>query len=71
MGNDDTKYFVSKLMPHHNRLFSYILKMVPNYSDAEDVMQEVVSLLWKKTVGFCREYRLYGLGGVRGTFQGL
>ncbi|MBI9019574.1 MAG: sigma-70 family RNA polymerase sigma factor [Phycisphaerae bacterium] len=30
------------------RIFSYILMMVPNVNDAEEILQEVSSLLWQK-----------------------
>ncbi len=44
----DNDSFLELLIPNQKRLFSYIVKLIPNYSDAEDVMQEVVQLLWKK-----------------------
>ena len=35
-------------MANRNRIFSYILKMVPNWNDAEDIMQNTSSIIWKK-----------------------
>ena len=35
-------------MANRNRIFSYILKMVPNWNDAEDIMQNTSSVIWKK-----------------------
>lgn len=52
MPEGDAGCLVNLLKTHYGRLFSYILKMIPNYSDAEDVMQEVVSVLWKKKADY-------------------
>lgn len=46
--NRKTESFLKVLVPNQKRIFSYIATMVPNYADAEDIMQEVVGLLWKK-----------------------
>ena len=42
--NDFLKLFVK----HNRKLFAYILTMIPNHVDAEDVLQETASILWEK-----------------------
>jgi RNA polymerase sigma-70 factor (ECF subfamily) len=48
MANKDTESFLRLLVPNQKRIFSYIAKLIPNYADSEDVMQEVTELLWRK-----------------------
>lgn len=48
MANIETETFLKILVPNQKRIFSYIATLIPNYADAEDVMQEVISLLWRK-----------------------
>lgn len=48
MNDTGSNQFLKLLMPNQKRIFSYILTLVPNYSNAEDVMQEVAQLLWEK-----------------------
>ena len=35
-------------MRHQNRIFAYILTLVPHGADAEDIMQETASVAWEK-----------------------
>ncbi len=44
--------FLSLLMANQRRINSYILSVVPNFSDADDIMQETTSVMWKKFDGF-------------------
>jgi RNA polymerase sigma-70 factor, ECF subfamily len=37
--------FLRLLMANHSKLFAYIFMLVPNYSDAEDLMQEITICL--------------------------
>lgn len=46
MGSKDS--FLQLLLRHNNHLFSFIITLVPNYSDAEDLLQETASLMWEK-----------------------
>lgn len=48
MANQETESFLKVLVPNQKRIFSYIATLIANYADAEDIMQEVVELLWKK-----------------------
>ncbi len=46
--NKKTKIFLSLLMANQRRINSYILSVVPNFSDADDIMQETISVMWRK-----------------------
>lgn len=46
MESKDT--FLKLFLRHNNHLFSFIITLVPNYSDAEDLLQETASLMWEK-----------------------
>jgi RNA polymerase sigma-70 factor (ECF subfamily) len=43
-----TAQFVQLLSRHERRLNAYILSLVPNWSDAEDLTQEVKTRLWQQ-----------------------
>lgn len=47
-GKMDKLTFINLLTSHYCRLHSYILCMVPNKSDAEDVMQETTLQMWEQ-----------------------
>ena len=44
--------FVSLITSHQRRIFAYIITLVPNRSDAEDIMQETSALMWEKKNDF-------------------
>ena len=46
--NKKTKVFLSLLMANQRRINSYVLSVVPNLSDADDIMQETISVMWRK-----------------------
>ena len=35
-------------MSNHKRIYAFILGMVPNYQDAEDLFQETILVMWSK-----------------------
>ncbi len=43
-----TKDFVGLWTAHARRVYSYILTLVPNWADAEDIFQETGTTLWEK-----------------------
>jgi RNA polymerase sigma-70 factor (ECF subfamily) len=45
---DRTEQFVRLLAQHQRRVYSYILTLLPNRADAEDVLQETNAILWSK-----------------------
>lgn len=40
--------FVQLFSSNHSRIMSFIYTLVPNVSDAEDIMQETAKVLWEK-----------------------
>ena len=44
--------FVSLLTANQNRIYAFILSRVPRASDADDIMQETTSTMWKKFDNF-------------------
>jgi RNA polymerase sigma-70 factor (ECF subfamily) len=48
MESDRTVEFVRQLTTFSRRIFSYILTLVPNHVDAEEVFQETSATLWEK-----------------------
>ncbi len=47
-----TNEFLRLLMAHQRRIYAFILMMVPNHGDAEDLFQETVLLMWSKFDSF-------------------
>ena len=47
-----TRQFFHLFMRHQNRIFAYILTLVPHGADAEDIMQETASVAWEKFATF-------------------
>ncbi|AQT67884.1 RNA polymerase sigma factor CnrH [Anaerohalosphaera lusitana] len=45
---DKGKRFVRLLMASEGRIYSYILTLVGNWSDAEDIMQDTAEVMWCK-----------------------
>lgn len=45
---DKTRVFLKLFLENQRRLYAYVLTLVPNRSDAEDVLQEVSFVLWEK-----------------------
>ena len=46
--NKKTEVFLSLLMANQRRINSYILSLVPVFNDADDIMQETISVMWSK-----------------------
>ncbi len=51
-GNADTPEFITLLTTHQNRLFAYVLSLVGDRQQAQDVMQETNIILWRKADDF-------------------
>ncbi len=49
-----TNEFLRLLMTNQRRIYAFILTMVPNHQDAEDLFQETVLLMWSKFDTFLR-----------------
>ncbi len=52
--------FLSLLLKNNKKLFGFIVACVPSYDDAEDIMQEVASILWTKFETFEEGTNFYG-----------
>lgn len=46
--NKGSKEFVSLLVPNQRHIQAFILTLVPNINDAEDIYQEALSEMWNK-----------------------
>ena len=46
--NDRSSIFVELFSSNYNRIKSFILTLVPNTSDADDIMQETSRIMWEK-----------------------
>jgi RNA polymerase sigma-70 factor, ECF subfamily len=40
------------LFRNQNRIYAYVLTLIGNYTDADDVMQETISVMWQKFSDF-------------------
>lgn len=45
---ESPEYFLYLLTPVQGRIYAYIMSQWPNKSDADDIMQETISILWQK-----------------------
>lgn len=43
-----TEAFLSLLMSNQRRISAYIFSLVPNFNDADDIMQETITVMWRK-----------------------
>lgn len=43
-----TQKFVSLLTANQGRIYAYVLSLVTNYNDADDIMQEASGMMWRK-----------------------
>lgn len=48
MSSNDLEQFVRLLAQHDRQIYRYVLTLLPNASDAEDVLQETAAALWRK-----------------------
>jgi RNA polymerase sigma-70 factor (ECF subfamily) len=46
--NDNTEQFVRLLARHERRVEAFVLSLVPNWSDAEEIIQETKLRLWQQ-----------------------
>jgi len=45
---DQGSHFVHQLTACQHRIYAFILTLVPNWSDADDLMQETAEVMWRK-----------------------
>ena len=46
--HDRHKLFLKLLLDHQAKVHAYVLSLVTNYTDADDILQEVSQLLWQR-----------------------
>lgn len=44
--------FLGLLMANQQRIYAFILTLVPNHSNADDIMQDTIIVMWRKFGGF-------------------
>ncbi|MCK5000630.1 MAG: hypothetical protein KAS23_13890, partial [Anaerohalosphaera sp.] len=44
--------FFHLFMTHRKSLYAFILASIHNYSDADDILQETATVMWRKFSGF-------------------
>lgn len=57
-----TEEFLHLLMASQYKIRAYIAVLVPNYSDADDIMQETIAIMWRKFNEFERGTNFGGWG---------
>lgn len=48
INNSKEKEFMGHVIYGQKRIFAYILAMVPNHSEAEDILQDTLTIMWRK-----------------------
>lgn len=48
LSGDHQKQFLRLLSVHQRRIYAYLITLIPNRADAEDLLQEVLITLWDK-----------------------
>ncbi|MBI9019396.1 MAG: sigma-70 family RNA polymerase sigma factor [Phycisphaerae bacterium] len=67
--NSQTEIFIRSMAVSYNRIYAFILTMVGNYSDADDLMQEVSAVMWRKFDQFDPETSFYAWGMTIANFE--
>ncbi len=50
--NEQSEQFIQLFMKHQREIYAHILIMIPNYSQADDILQETATVLWYKFADF-------------------
>ncbi|MFK7770363.1 MAG: sigma-70 family RNA polymerase sigma factor [Mariniblastus sp.] len=54
-GQMERELFIEKFAENQQRIYSFVLSLAPNWSEAEEIFQRVSVVLWKKWAGYNRE----------------
>ena len=60
MASDDQDDFAEQLVRNQHRIFAYVVTLVSNRDDAEDVFQNTCLILWKKWEEYRRPHSFFG-----------
>jgi len=52
ISRDAGELYMRLLLEHEQRIYSFILSLVHNWADADDLMQETCAVMWRKFDGF-------------------
>lgn len=63
IGHDKTKTFMRLVFANDRRLYAYIFVLVPCHTDAEDLFQDTLTVMWDKFDSF-REGEDFGAWGI-------
>jgi RNA polymerase sigma-70 factor (ECF subfamily) len=69
--SSQTNEFLRLLMANQKRIYAFILGMVPNHQDADDLFQETVLVMWSKFDGFTRGSSFSAWGTTIAKYQVL
>lgn len=50
--NIDGREFIRLLTANQSRIYAYIVSLVPNFNDADDIMQETTTMMWERKDDF-------------------
>jgi len=64
-----TNEFLRLLMANQKRIYAFILAMVPNHQDADDLFQETVLLMWSKFDSFAADTSFVAWGCTIARYQ--
>jgi RNA polymerase sigma-70 factor (ECF subfamily) len=64
-----TNEFLRLLMANQKRIYAFILAMVPNHEDADDLFQETVLVMWSKFDSFTRDTSFIAWGITVAKYQ--
>jgi len=64
MNTERTKLFFSLFMANQKRIYTYILMLISNAVDADDIMQDTATVMWQKFADF-KAGTNFGMWGVR------
>ena len=62
-----TEQFLKLLMANDKRIYAFILTLMPGHVDADDLMQETVTVMWRKFGDFepGKDFAAWGMGIAR------
>ncbi len=69
--SSQTNEFLRLLMANQKRIYAFILGMVPNHQDADDLFQETVLVMWSKFDSFSRGSSFSAWGTTIARYQVL
>lgn len=68
---EDHERFTELLRVHHTQLFGYLYALVHDMTDAEDLYQETVAVLWRKFGDYCEGTSFFGWARAAARFEAL